>query len=118
MIIIGVVPNTALMVFLAVRPDQSIAGYWWIVFPCAGLMILGASIADVHAVRLMQSRRDQELAAGRFLNCIVCHYDLQGTRGSRCPECGASVRIDDWRCNPDAAAKPLDDEKQAKARQK
>ncbi len=28
---------------------------------------------------------------GRFLKCVSCDYDLRGTPGRTCPECGASV---------------------------
>ncbi len=30
-------------------------------------------------------------SSGRFLKCQVCQYDLRGTPGHSCPECGASV---------------------------
>lgn len=30
-------------------------------------------------------------ASGRYIHCISCHYDLRGTPGPTCPECGASV---------------------------
>ncbi len=32
-------------------------------------------------------------AAGKLLNCSFCDYDLRGTRGRTCPECGASLML-------------------------
>jgi uncharacterized paraquat-inducible protein A len=30
-------------------------------------------------------------ASGKYLRCIACEYDLRGTPGPTCPECGVSV---------------------------
>jgi hypothetical protein len=43
--------------------------------------------------RAVKRRTIAELMRGRFLNCIACDYDLRGTPGEKCPECGASALV-------------------------
>ncbi len=33
-------------------------------------------------------------AAGRYITCIECGYDLRSSTSATCPECGASVIAD------------------------
>ncbi len=33
--------------------------------------------------------------AGKYLRCVACNYNLRGTSGKTCPECGESVMADE-----------------------
>jgi hypothetical protein len=51
--------------------------------------------------RAVQRRTNAELMRGRFLSCIACDYDLRGTPGDTCPECGASVLVPRVKAKPE-----------------
>ena len=49
------------------------------------------------AEALFSERVAQQRAEGRSLRCLECCYDLRGTTSERCPECGSSPLLSDWK---------------------
>jgi hypothetical protein len=43
--------------------------------------------------RRVRARMTMEFGAGRLGTCLECGYDLRGTPGDRCSECGAPITV-------------------------
>jgi hypothetical protein len=50
--------------------------------------------------RRVRAKVEAELSGGRLKTCLECGYDLRGTVGERCSECGALVVVPDYGSRP------------------
>ena len=53
--------------------------------------------------RRVAAKVEAELSGGRLKSCLECGYDLRGTTGVRCSECGALVIVPDYGGRPHRA---------------
>jgi hypothetical protein len=67
------------------------SGLIWVPFHALNVTLI--VVVNRRVQKHRKARIEAELAAGRFRHCIVCDYDLRGTPGDTCPECGASVLV-------------------------
>ena len=46
---------------------------------------------------VQESRKRLALSVGKYPRCLACDYDVRGTPGDHCPECGAALLLVDTR---------------------
>jgi hypothetical protein len=80
-----------------------------------GAMVVAGRLAVGRIRRAIRLRLEADLCRGRFPYCIRCDYDLRGTSGEKCPECGASVLAVDWESEWSAASASADQAPDRKA---
>jgi hypothetical protein len=84
-----------------------VAGAWGGPRIADGLTLIGTAVFTLLVVALvldhrrfaqaLRSRLAADLEGDRFQVCVECEYDLRGSPGDACPECGAPILISEWK---------------------
>jgi hypothetical protein len=80
---------TALTIALMDRAPGLWVGFEISLFVCLAMSAVWAVAYERYIERAVERRMNEEARSGRLRYCLGCDFDLRGTVGEKCPECGA-----------------------------